>query len=396
MKIIVAYTSDQRFYEGRDGKWYSATAVPLNEIVKSFPTNVKTWRFFGRICALPAGKHGYSEISIPDDISVEFYGPRVFVQGITGYFRNLRSYSQELERCLSGAHIIWAKQSFVATLIALSRKRKSAYVVTQMIGDPGDTIALRGGSFWPLIARCSRFLNRLILRHANVCIFVSQSLKDKYALENKRNVVVHEGRVRQSQLLESPRSKVFNVERSILYVGRLSQEKGVDVLIEAFACTSLAKTTRLRIVGDGPERTRLQQLSIECGIYNRVDFIGKVEWGAPLFEEMATALVMVLPSYTEGLPLVILECQSQGTPVIATNVGGVPECLLNGEAGVLVPPGNVHALAQAIDLVVSNEDYSLKLATVGLKNATINTMEAQRKIMSEIFIDGFHSFRNAK
>jgi glycosyltransferase involved in cell wall biosynthesis len=314
------------------------------------------------------------------------------MRGIYGYARNFFFYQAEILRCIDSADIIWGKQSFVATVCALWKKRKSAFTVTQMIGDPGDTIEMLGGPFWNAVAKTSRWVNRFILRNADACIFVSEALKNKYALAAKPNFVLHEGRVKTTQVVKRISSS-SGLKKTVLYVGRLSHEKGVDVLVKAFAMASRQSDLQLRIVGDGSQRAALSQLVSSLGISEKVDFVGKVTWGWPLFKEMENATMMVLPSFTEGLPLVILECQSQGTPVIASDVGGVKECLLGGLAGILVPPGDVVALANAIVELESNEDRRMKLANEGLMNAARNTIDAQMAKLKEIFIDRFDRWR---
>lgn len=139
----------------------------------------------------------------------------------------------------------------------------------------------------------------------------------------------------------------FQVDRfCIAVVGRLSPEKGHRVLFEALRGR---RDVTVLIAGDGPLR---QELEAASDFDAR--FLGFVEDTRAVF---AAADVVVLPSLTEGLPLVALEAMSLGRSVIASAVGELPELLSDG-AGLLVPAGDARALSEAIDRVKNGEDYA--------------------------------------
>ena len=129
-------------------------------------------------------------------------------------------------------------------------------------------------------------------------------------------------------------------------VARLSREKGVDVLVDAFALlASKHSDCRLTIVGDGPERPALEEQVRVAGLSNRVDFLGfhpRVSTLLPAFD------LFVLPSRSEGIPLALLEAMGAGKACVATRVGGVPEVIADGITGVLVPPEDPVALSDAM------------------------------------------------
>jgi glycosyltransferase involved in cell wall biosynthesis len=129
------------------------------------------------------------------------------------------------------------------------------------------------------------------------------------------------------------------------WVGRLSEEKGADVMIRALA--ALPADVQLSVVGDGIERRRLERLARELGVAGRLAWHGT----QPDAGLLASAFdVIALSSRTEGTPIVLFEAMAAGTPVVATNVGGVPEVISERE-GLLVPPADPAALARAIDAV---------------------------------------------
>lgn len=129
-------------------------------------------------------------------------------------------------------------------------------------------------------------------------------------------------------------------------IGRLSPEKGQQIFLKAFqGVVARAPNRRAVLVGDGPEKERLVQLVRRLGLASHVLFTGHDSH----IEELYPALdLVVIPSLSEGLPNVLLEGLLYGKPVVATDVGGIPEILKPAGAGWLVPPGNVRALEHAI------------------------------------------------
>ena len=108
----------------------------------------------------------------------------------------------------------------------------------------------------------------------------------------------------------------------------------------------------------------MAQLAKELGIYNLVDILGWVE-GAEKERLLADATVYVLPSYVEGLPMGILEAMAAGLPVIATDVGGIPDAVENGIEGILVQPGDVSAITDAIRMLLSQPGLRARMGKAG-------------------------------
>ena len=131
-----------------------------------------------------------------------------------------------------------------------------------------------------------------------------------------------------------------------VFVGSLIPRKGVDLLVQAFARLG-EPAGLLRLVGDGPERERLEALAQTLGLRDRVEFIGQV---APeqVSGHLAASQVFVLPSHSEGRPNVLLEAMAGGTAVVATRIAGVVDTLADGEQGWLCEPGDVDSLSTAL------------------------------------------------
>jgi glycosyltransferase involved in cell wall biosynthesis len=134
----------------------------------------------------------------------------------------------------------------------------------------------------------------------------------------------------------------------VVAVGRLNEQKGIDLLVRAHAeLVRRGLRHRLVVLGDGPERASLEQLVTELAVENTVELAGLVPDVVP---QVATADVLCLSSRHEGFPLVLLEALAMGTPVIATDCStGVSELLDDGRYGDLVPVGSVGALADALE-----------------------------------------------
>jgi len=147
----------------------------------------------------------------------------------------------------------------------------------------------------------------------------------------------------------------------ILFIGRLIEWKGVEILIRAMAVVIRKKPQAiLSIVGDGPERYKLEYLAKDLGISQNVQFLGRVSDSA-LEELYSEASVFVLPSrehmgmVMEGLGMVLLEAMARGVPVIGSATGGITDIIKDGENGFLVPPENTEILAEKILLLTSDE-----------------------------------------
>ncbi|MEW6399961.1 MAG: glycosyltransferase, partial [Bacillota bacterium] len=144
---------------------------------------------------------------------------------------------------------------------------------------------------------------------------------------------------------------------------RLTYQKGLDILMEA-AARVLAGEPRARFVigGEGPERPRLEEMIRAHGLEGRVTLAGFVQ-DVPAF--LAGLDIYVLSSRYEGLPLAILEAMAAALPVVAADVGGVAEAVVDGLTGLLVPPGDAAALAAAILALLRDPERVRSLGRTG-------------------------------
>ena len=142
----------------------------------------------------------------------------------------------------------------------------------------------------------------------------------------------------------------------LVYIGRLAREKGLYEMLQGLrlAC-DLGVDARLVVAGGGEEEKRLQRYAQALGLSQRVIFAGPV-FGDDKVKLMTGADLMLLPSYSEGLPYALLEAMAAGIPVIATPVGAIPDVVIHRTHGYLVPPRDGRAIAEALVLMASDRE----------------------------------------
>ena len=155
----------------------------------------------------------------------------------------------------------------------------------------------------------------------------------------------------------------------LLYVGRLSPEKGVDVAIAAFASLQdRLPAARMLVVGDGPERPRLSAQAETLGVSGKVDFTG---WVAPAAvpDLLARASIVVIPSRFEPFGLTAQEAAWAGRPIVASDTTGLAEQLVHGETALLVQPDDQAALADAIRALAGDPQRATALGRAARRAA---------------------------
>lgn len=146
---------------------------------------------------------------------------------------------------------------------------------------------------------------------------------------------------------EAP-AQEFNAVRRFVCVGRLSAEKGQFVLIDALGeLRRQGLDAELVLAGDGELRSAIERHCEQCGVADRVRITGWIS-GATVRKEIEASRALVLSSFAEGLPVVLMEAMACARPVVATRVAGVPELVRDGQDGWLVAPGNAMELAAAM------------------------------------------------
>jgi glycosyltransferase involved in cell wall biosynthesis len=214
-------------------------------------------------------------------------------------------------------------------------------------------------------------LDRWSLQHADrvvtVCQAFAQELSASTGISIEKISVQHNSIRRQSSANAADvaalrtRLGISENERVVLSVGRLSREKAQLDLIAGFRSlreTNPATPVKLVLVGDGPERSRLEAAVESFGVKELVVFAGQVRDVQSFY---GIADVLALPSHSEGSPNVLLEAMAANVPVVATAIGGVPEMVENNESALLVAPNDPPALAAAIARLLDDRDLAQRL-----------------------------------
>lgn len=150
--------------------------------------------------------------------------------------------------------------------------------------------------------------------------------------------------------------------KKLLFVGRLAAVKGMPVLLDAMKC--LPQDVSLTVIGDGPDRSDLEEMA--APFRERVHFLG-YQSQTEVAEALKSHDIFVLPSFAEGVPVVLMEAMAAARPVITTRIAGVPELVEHGKSGLLVPPGDKKALAGAITILSKDVELQKKMGAAGRK-----------------------------
>jgi glycosyltransferase involved in cell wall biosynthesis len=232
-------------------------------------------------------------------------------------------------------------------------------VVQKLTSDPTYERSIRYGLYGGALdafqragglrVRVLRAARNLALRRASRIVIPSESLRDlavEWGVPTERievlpnpveapDALADRAELRARHGLDGP---------TLVFAGRLSIQKAVDVALDALTRLPDAK---LLLAGDGPDAQKLRERAHELGLDGRARFLGP-QPRATVFELLRAADAVVLSSKWENFPHVLVEALAVGTPVVATATGGVTEIVRDGENGLLVPPDNPAALADAI------------------------------------------------
>lgn len=157
---------------------------------------------------------------------------------------------------------------------------------------------------------------------------------------------------------------------TILTVGRQYPRKNTTTLLRALGpVMERVPDARLRVVGGGPELTRLRRQALESGLDDRVELPGPLPTMEEVRREYARADCFCLPTLQEGFGIVLLEAMSAGLPVVAGRAGSVPEVVSDGEAGILVDPREPGAIAEALVAVLTDRSLARRMGEAGVARA---------------------------
>lgn len=233
-----------------------------------------------------------------------------------------------------------------------------------------------------LHGRWCRRVSERVYRSARAVICISEKVRNQLAHLNSQTRVIYNGVDAELFLPAVGQTTPL----TILSIGNLIPTKGHATLLRAFADTTKPPVdARLAIIGDGAERSRLTRLAKQLGISHRVLFLGQ-KTRAEVAEAMKRCAIFALPSSYEGLGCVYLEAMSCGKPVIACQGQGIAEIIEHGINGLLVPAMSEAQLAQALRILLLNEDFRFRLGDAA-RNTVLqqHTLQHQAAQMASVY-----------
>lgn len=218
------------------------------------------------------------------------------------------------------------------------------------------------------------FLDKKILKYFDSIIVVNQWQREHLiskGIAEERLALIHNGidtnEFKTNGHGETCDRSNFSKQNdfTIGYIGRLSGEKGIETLLKSMkVLIGRHSNLKLHIVGEGPLRKHLENYSNSLGLHHSVVFAGLINDIKKVYKHLD---LLALPSETEGMPNVVLEALAMEVPVVATNVGGLPEIIKSGSNGILVEPRNVERLTGAIGSLIMDAKLRERFALEGRK-----------------------------
>lgn len=385
MKIIFAISS--QYYEGDDGVWTTTSYnnTMWDEYLKIFD-EIFVLAPVKKVNILPTG------CKRADNKKIKFIDSSAIKKKDAIGIIRMRNKVNLLVKSLDGG--ILHSPSFEAELaFGALKKHKKPYVVESR-GEQSmheGFLKARGVPFAKVVKQIFLKMHMRHLESAYGCIYVSNTLKERYAPENPIKAAVISDLRLPDSFIKTPRvweqsSKPFK----IINVGNLSPYKDQKTLIKAlhFIVENYSSNIQLNVVGKGPLEPELKQFVKELGIEKNVNFHGFVSWGEELFSLYDQNDLFALSSLTEGMPRVVLESLARGLPVVSTEVSGSIEIL---PKECIAPVGDYKILAQAIIRLMESPYLLGKLSRLG-----INEIKNYREgILKEKKINYFNEFKEA-
>ena len=356
----------------------AATGAEVTAVVPRVPGGVAEEVMDGvrvrRFAYFPERWEGLADGAIMPNLRAE---PWRWAEAPPLVWRLYQAAAKEIRR--QRPDVVHAHWIVPAGLVAsmLHRRHRLPFVIT---AHGADAYTLRG--------KATSRLKRAALQAAEATVPVSESIATELAPLAPVQAPIPMG-------VDGPRIRAEVGERRpeagrILFVGRLVEKKGIDVLVRALPTVPDAQ---LVIVGDGPQRAELQALVAATGTTDRVTFLGQCPRDQ-VMTELARAAVVAIPSQVgaggdqDGTPVVLGEAIAAGVPIVVSALGGLAEHVVEGVSGRVVTPGSVDELAAALREVLADPEGAERLAAGALDgfNGSLDlasVADRYRKVLDE-------------
>ena len=238
-----------------------------------------------------------------------------------------------------------------------SFKRSTLYIKQAKRNGKKVVLHIHGGGFKEYRNSCTSFVDK----HLSMCdaiVALSDSWKDYFANElGYKNVYVVNNIIDYPLVMETAKDNKFH----LLFLGLISEAKGIFDLLEVLKEKQDEWRERVVLhVGGNGKVSEFRQMVANYGIEDMVVYEGWVS-GKKKAYLLSLSDAFILPSYTEGMPISILEAMSYGLPILSTPVGGIPELIKNGENGILFKPGELVGITNSINTFINDYDLGSKM-----------------------------------
>jgi glycosyltransferase involved in cell wall biosynthesis len=306
---------------------------------------------------------------------------RAHTPGKTLHYTFAPTMLRALDEAARGADVLHAHSYGYFHTMASARAARRADVPLVFTPHFHPPWSMEGGLARKLLrAVYDPTFGRLVLRRATRIVGVStgevEEMRKHLPVDMSKVTVIPNG-FHHAQFDPAPQGGAFRGHVGIggdtplvLFAGRLASNKGLHVLVPAFARLAQAHPRAVLVLAgeDQDQRARLERLAREAGIEKRVRFTGRLS--PELYASaLAAADVFVLPSEWEAFGIVLAQAMACGVPCVATRVGGAPDVVVDGETGTLVPYGDEGALADAIDALLADPDARRRMGEAGRQRA---------------------------
>ena len=296
--------------------------------------------------------------------------PRPYYGGsVSSFFKSIHKIAiptiRNIYTCINSADLIMIRIPSPIAIISwifsrIQNKPYFVYIAGDVVkaashGDKYNKITER------VIAKAAskyfRVLEKIVC-YNTLSFAVGSDLYKEFNKVSKKCVMIIPSTI-TTEIITRKRLDATKKEWSVLYVGRLVPVKGIMYLLQAISILERRNKKNkitLHLAGDGYARSKLEKMADTLKISHMVKFHGRIPFGENMWNMYKRADLFVLPSLSEGIPKVILEAMAFGLPVIATNVGGIPDVVKHKKTGLLVEPRSPEQLAQAIEEIIENKE----------------------------------------
>ena len=362
--LILGVVLEERFRRLPDGTTFSPSGFG-DGFWHRYLSTFDRIAVIGRVADAEQAEPGWAEIRDSRVLIrglTSYVGPDQFLRAFPTIYRSFRKACEGID-----IFVVRAPGTLSILMFTLNRgiKGKRRVVAVELVGDPVDVFGSGVGGPLRALYRLvfKRMTQQLCLRASAVSYVTRFTLQDRYPAAKGALTIACSSIDLPREIIEKGPRRCFssptNARPTVAFTAASLEVpyKGIEVLIAAVShLNSINRPLQVRIAGDGRLRPMLESMAENLGVRKNIIFLGRLSRDSVL-EEMRSADIYVQPSLTEGLPRAVIEACATAAPIVASNVGGIPELLHPDD---LVPPGDSRALAELM-LVVYSDPARMRL-----------------------------------